>query len=289
MTRRPTQRGLGRGLSALIGEPEEGGVAPSRTVARLPIAELKPNPDQPRRRFDEGEIDELAASLRTHGIVQPLLVRPDPSGEGWQIVAGERRWRAAQKARIHDAPVVVREDLGDSDVLEIALVENVQRADLDPVEEARAYARLIRDFGHTQERLAEVVGKSRSHLANTLRLLTLPEEVLKLLGDGALTAGHARALVGVEDPGALAMEIVTRGLTVREAEALAKRGKAPPRRRTRKPGKDSDTEALEADLSAAIGMAVRIEHREGTEGAGELRIRYRTLDDLDGLCRLLTG
>jgi len=221
--------------------------------------------------------------------VQPLIVRPDPSGEGWQIVAGERRWRAAQKAQLHDVPVVIREDLTESDVLEIALVENVQRSDLNPVEEARAYSRLIDDFGHTQERLAAALGKSRSHLANTLRLLSLPEAALDLLEAGRISAGHARALIGSPDPARLAAEVAARGLSVRQTEALARRIKVDPSPKRRTTEKDPDTMALEADLTAALGLAVRIEHKSGGEGAsGELRITYKDLDELDGICRLLS-
>jgi len=293
MVKKSASRGLGRGLSALIGEPEVDTANPAgvgaATVAQVSIADLKPNPDQPRRRFDPAELDELAASLRLRGVVQPLIVRPDPSGEGWQIVAGERRWRAAQKAQLHDVPVVIREDLTESDVLEIALVENVQRSDLNPVEEARAYSRLIDDFGHTQERLAAALGKSRSHLANTLRLLSLPEAALDLLEAGRISAGHARALIGSPDPARLAAEVAARGLSVRQTEALARRIKVDPSPKRRKTEKDPDTMALEADLTAALGLAVRIEHKSGGEGAsGELRISYKDLDELDGICRLLS-
>jgi len=293
MVKKSASRGLGRGLSALIGEPEVDTANPAgvgaATVAQVSIAELKPNPDQPRRRFDPAELDELAASLRLRGVVQPLIVRPDPSGEGWQIVAGERRWRAAQKAQLHDVPVVIREDLTESDVLEIALVENVQRSDLNPVEEARAYSRLIDDFGHTQERLAAALGKSRSHLANTLRLLSLPEAALDLLEAGRISAGHARALIGSPDPARLAAEVAARGLSVRQTEALARRIKVDPSPKRRTTEKDPDTMALEADLTAALGLAVRIEHKSGGEGAsGELRITYKDLDELDGICRLLS-
>ncbi len=293
MVKKSASRGLGRGLSALIGEPEVDTANPAgvgaATVAQVSIADLKPNPDQPRRRFDPAELDELAASLRLRGVVQPLIVRPDPSGEGWQIVAGERRWRAAQKAQLHDVPVVIREDLTESDVLEIALVENVQRSDLNPVEEARAYSRLIDDFGHTQERLAAALGKSRSHLANTLRLLSLPEAALDLLEAGRISAGHARALIGSPDPARLAAEVAARGLSVRQTEALARRIKVDPSPKRRTTEKDPDTMALEADLTAALGLAVRIEHKSGGEGAsGELRITYKDLDELDGICRLLS-
>ncbi|MFO7856996.1 MAG: ParB/RepB/Spo0J family partition protein [Paracoccaceae bacterium] len=293
MVKKSSSRGLGRGLSALIGESEADAMDAegigAATVAQVSIVDLKPNPDQPRRRFDSAELDELAASLRLRGVVQPLIVRPDPSGEGWQIIAGERRWRAAQKAQLHEVPVVIREDLSESDVLEIALVENVQRSDLNPVEEARAYSRLISDFGHTQERLAAALGKSRSHLANTLRLLSLPDAALDLLEAGRISAGHARALIGSPDPARLAAEVAARGLSVRQTEALARRIKIDPSPQRRRAEKDPDTMALEADLTAALGLSVRIEHKSGSEGAaGELRIIYKDLDELDGICRLLS-
>ena len=283
MTTRPPARGLGRGLSALLGEP---GTPPSASGAEmLPIDRIRPNPDQPRRRFDDAEIEGLAGSIRERGIIQPLIVRTDPSGDGWQIVAGERRWRAAQRAQLHEVPVVVRE-LDDVTVLEIAIVENVQRADLTPVEEARGYARLIEEFGHTQDRLGEIVGKSRSHIANTLRLLALPDGVLAFLADGRLSAGHARALIGLADAEKLAAQIVAKGLSVRETEALVRANRARPRSAPRqKVEKDADTRALEADLSAALSLPVTIEHK-GEEG-GEIRVRYKTLEDLDRLCMRL--
>lgn len=284
MATRPTGKGLGRGLSALLGEPEH--VTEAQSPHHLPIDRIHPNPAQPRRRFDTAELENLAASIRERGVLQPLIVRPDPNGDGWQIVAGERRWRAAQMAQLHDVPVVVRQ-LDDAAVLEIAIVENIQRADLTPVEEARGYARLIEEFGHTQEKLGDIVGKSRSHIANTLRLLSLPDDVLALLADGRLSAGHARALIGTPNPALLALQVVARGLSVRETEALVKaaraRAAAP---RVARAEKDADTKALEADLTAALRLPVKIEHR-GEEG-GELRLRYRSLEELDGLCRLLS-
>lgn len=283
MTTRPPARGLGRGLSALLGEPD---ASPGASGAdRLPIDRIRPNPDQPRRRFDDADIEGLAASIREQGIIQPLIVRADPSGDGWQIVAGERRWRAAQRAQLHEVPVVIRE-LDDVTVLEIAIVENVQRADLTPVEEARGYARLIEEFGHTQDRLGEIVGKSRSHIANTLRLLALPDGVLAMLADGRLSAGHARALIGLPDAEKLAAQIVAKGLSVRETEALVRASRARPRSPARRTvEKDADTRALEADLSAALSLPVTIDHK-GDEG-GEIRVRYKTLEDLDGLCMRL--
>jgi ParB family chromosome partitioning protein len=285
-------RGLGRGLSALMadvaldGEGAEGGrAAPDRL---LPIEALAPNPDQPRRSFDDAALEDLAASIRTRGILQPLIVRPRVQGSAThEIVAGERRWRAAQKAQLHEVPVIVR-TLDDTEALELAIVENIQRADLSPLEEARAYRQLIERFGHTQEKLAQSLGKSRSHIANLMRLLSLPEDVLNAIEAGLLTAGHARALVTAKDPSALARQITADGLSVRQTEALAKRspGARPSARRA--PEKDADTRALEGDLAAHLKMGVTVTHKD-VDGAGELRIRYRSLDQLDALCRLLTA
>jgi len=300
--RKDTRKGLGRGLSALIGDAEA--VAPIAPAAdpvpepatapdRLAIDRIDPNPAQPRRRFDEDELADLAASIRERGILQPLIVRPDPAAPGrYQIVAGERRWRAAQAAQLHEVPVVIRE-LDDAAVLELAIIENVQRADLGPLEEAQGYAQLIERFSYTQEALARIVGKSRSHLANMLRLLALPEPVRALLEDGRLTAGHARALIGAPDPEALAREAADKGLTVRQVEQRAKRPAAGPgvgagstSAPVRPTERDADTRLLEGDLSATIGMSVRISHAGG-DGGGEVRIRYRSLEDLDRLCQRL--
>jgi ParB family transcriptional regulator, chromosome partitioning protein len=293
------RKGLGRGLSALLADigPEgaatataarPAGEAPA-PVTRLPIERLEPNPVQPRRTFDDAELDELTASIREKGVLQPLIVRPHPSREAaYEIVAGERRWRAAQRAQVHELPVVVR-DFSDAEVLEVAIIENVQRADLNPLEEAQGYRQLMDRFGHTQEKLAEALGKSRSHIANLLRLLTLPEGVLELLRSGRLTAGHARALITAPDPVALAKEVVDRDLSVRETEALARRAAAvsPARPAPGAVTKDADTRALEQDLAAALGLPVTIQHKPGGR-KGELRIRYRTLEELDGLCQLLS-
>ena len=311
MSRIPERRGLGRGLSALLGEiggeigggigeavapgagvaAPEGHIPPARPPATAPIERLHSNPDQPRRDFPELELNELAESIRQRGIIQPVVVRPDPARPGdYQIVAGERRWRAAQRARLHEIPIVVRE-LDDRAVLELAIIENVQRSDLNPIEEAGGYAQLIERFAYSQEKMSDIVGKSRSHVANTLRLLGLPEQVQQMLRSGKLSAGHARALINAPDPVALAEIAVLKGLTVRQVEELARRVAAP-RRRGRGHGgpkqKDADTRILEGDLSAAIGMAVSIEHHP-TDGGGDLRIRYRSLDELDQLCRKLAG
>ncbi len=278
------RHGLGKGLAALLGgerELLEPTAAVGSTPAQfVPIEFLRPSPFQPRRHFAEEELDALAASLREKGLLQPLLVRPAPAGApGYEIVAGERRWRAAQRAGLHELPVIVRE-LADREVLELALVENLQRADLGPLEEARAYRRLIDEFGHDQEELAELVGKSRSHVANTLRLLALPAEVAHLLESGAITAGHARALLGAPDPVALAAEVVRRQLSVRETEALVRaRASAATARRTGR-RRDPDLVAVEERLSARLGLPVVIQ--PGAKG-GRLSIRYSTLDQLEAL------
>ena len=265
------RKGLGRGLSALLDEMPE----PASEARTAPIEHLRPGQFQPRRRFDEAELGELADSIRAHGLLQPILVRRIE--DGFEIVAGERRWRAAQKAQLHEVPIVVR-DLDDGAALEVALVENVQRQDLTPLEEAEGYRRLINQFGHTQEALGRLVGKSRSHVANTLRLLDLPEQVRVMLQDGQLTAGHARAVLAAENPLQLAEKIAGGGLNVRAAERLA-RPKA-------KPVKDADTAALEQTLGQAIGLKIAIEHR--SDGSGEVRIAYRNLEQLDEVARRLS-
>lgn len=289
-------KGLGRGLSALLADissddaaasAPEAGATRAEGQSTIPIDRIHPNPDQPRRTFDEAELNDLAQSIRERGVIQPLLVRPHPGQPGaYQIVAGERRWRAAQIAAIHDLPAVVRA-LDDVDVLEIAIVENVQRSDLNPVEEATGYRQLMDRFGHTQERLAEALGKSRSHIANLLRLLTLPEPVLAHLREGTLTAGHARALVPAPDPGALARRIIDGDLSVRQTEALVKTALRPEQPPSQPETKDADTRMLESDLGAALDMKVTISHKPGKQ-AGELRIRYRTLEELDRLCGMLS-
>lgn len=291
--RKSDRRPLGRGLSALLGEPEPGAAGSEAggvgTPAGIPIDLIRPNPGQPRQSFREADLQELAASIREHGIIQPVILRPDPQKDGsFQIVAGERRWRAAQQAGLHVLPAIVRE-LDDRKILEMAIIENVQRVDLDPVEEAHGYSQLVETFGYTQEELARIVGKSRSHLANTMRLLALPESVLNMLRAGTLTAGHARALITAADPVRLAEQAVARGLSVRQVEELARKlpasdGAKAPRRA---PEKDADTRVLEGDLTAAIGMRVQIEH-VSPGGGGEVRIRYRDLDEFDRLCRKLS-
>ncbi|WP_299786694.1 ParB/RepB/Spo0J family partition protein [uncultured Marivita sp.] len=292
------RRGLGRGLSALMADIEPGADTqaqqsrrPSRT---LPIDQLFPNPDQPRRRFDAEALEDLANSIRSKGVIQPLIVRQRGSSDReYEIVAGERRWRAAQAAGVHEVPVVVR-DFSDEDVLEIAIIENIQRADLNPIEEAAGYEQLMSRFGHTQEKLAQALGKSRSHIANLLRLLNLPEDVKQFVTDGKLSAGHARALVTAPDPIALSNDIVRRGLSVRETEKLVKDALSPKTptstaRQTSSGGgtKDADTKALEGDLSAALGMKVSINHATGKD-SGTVTISYDTLEDLDALCMVLS-
>lgn len=290
------KRGLGRGLSALMSDVNNEASSstaessPRRAEQNLPIEMIAPNPDQPRRNFDNDKLEDLADSIREKGIIQPLIVRPDPADAGrFQIVAGERRWRAAQIAHLHEVPVIVRE-FDDTEVLEVAIIENIQRADLNPVEEATGYRQLIERFGHTQDQLARALGKSRSHIANQIRLLNLPPEVIDYLQRDQLSAGHARALITSDDPASLARMVVSKGLSVRETERLVKKS---PEAKSSKPNargtpvKDADTVALEGDLSANLGMKVTVNHDTGQE-SGQLTIRYTSLDDLDELCRKLT-
>ncbi|HAV07655.1 MAG TPA: chromosome partitioning protein ParB [Rhodobacteraceae bacterium] len=288
------QRGLGRGLSALMADIEQtvGASGPVNSERRnellVPIEAIHPNPDQPRRHFDADDLNDLAGSIRSKGIIQPLVVRAHPVKAGeYQIVAGERRWRASQLAQLHELPIVVRE-FSDLDVLEIAIIENIQRADLNPIEEAIGYRQLMDKFGHTQEQMAEALGKSRPHIANVLRLLALPEDVQALVISGSLSSGHARALITAPNASELARLVVARGLSVRQTEKLVKEPKAPSKERLPKIAKDADTRALEGDLSAALKMAVSIAHSPGQEG-GAITIRYRNLEQLDELCRHLAG
>ncbi|MCH8111535.1 MAG: ParB/RepB/Spo0J family partition protein [Proteobacteria bacterium] len=282
------RKGLGRGLSALLGDDDTDYAALDKVHAGrdVPIEHLRANPFQPRHRFGEEDQESLVASIREHGILQPILVRRVISeGEdagSYEIIAGERRWRAAQEARLTRVPVLIR-DFDDSEALEIALVENVQRVDLSPIEEAGGYQRLIDEFGHTQEALGQLIGRSRSHIANTLRLLNLPEEVRDMLGDGRLTAGHARALLGTEDPVGLARRIVRGGLNVRQAERMKRTGS--PKAPIEPQQKDADTLALEKNLSNALGLSVEIVH--DVQKGGSVRIKYRTLEQLDEVCRRL--
>jgi ParB family chromosome partitioning protein len=283
------RRGLGRGLSALLDEATAAGEGAAAGGREIPIEQIHRNTGQPRMDFDDAELNLLAASIREKGVLQPILVRPSPERPGeYQIVAGERRWRAAQAAGLTTVPVTLRE-LDDLETLEIAIIENVQRADLNPIEEASAYRALMERFGHTQEDVARAVGKSRSHVANAVRLLDLPERVVFLLRSHQLSAGHARAVASAADPTTLANQVVDQGLSVRAAEALARRAQsapAPERLRDEDaPRKDADTRALEEDLARTLGLVVEIAHRRG---GGELTIRYKTLEQLDDLCRRLS-
>nr|WP_263619023.1 ParB/RepB/Spo0J family partition protein [Ruegeria profundi] len=272
---------------------ETAGLAPNeprRPDMNVPIEKLHANPNQPRRTFSAERLDELAASIKEKGIIQPLIVREVRAGD-YEIVAGERRWRAAQMAQLHDIPVIVR-DFDDTEVLEVAIIENIQRADLNAVEEAAGYKQLMDRFGHTQEKLAEALGKSRSHIANLLRLLSLPQDVQTLVIQGKLSAGHARALITAENPSELAKIVVRDELSVRATEALVKKQQAgpektAPRSRNLDAGKDADTRALEKDLSAILAMKVTINHKAGSE-TGQVVLTYENLDQLDDLCAKLS-
>lgn len=294
MEKKTERRGLGRGLSALMAdvnlEPEVSTQdRPRRPDALVPVEKIIPNPNQPRRDFLPEALQELAASIRQKGVIQPLVVRAIPDTDTFEIVAGERRWRAAQLAQVHEVPVVVR-DFSDAEVIEVAIIENIQRADLNAIEEALAFRQLMDRFGHTQEKLAEALSKSRSHIANLLRLLNLPDDVQAHVREGKLSAGHARALITSANASELAKQVIARNLSVRETENLVKSpeqkgaGKASGPRG--KSDKDADTRALENDLSAHLRMQVMIDHI-GVDG-GVLSIRYRTLDELDMLCRALS-
>ena len=284
------RRGLGRGLSALLGEAtREEPIGPngerSTGVQTIPVASITPHPGQPRRHFDDAALTELAASIAARGLIQPLVVRPH--GSGFQIVAGERRWRAAQRARLHEVPVIVR-DFDEAETLEVALVENIQREDLNAIEEAEAYRRLIKDYGHSQEELGKFVHKSRSHIANLIRLLDLPPSVRDAVADGRLSMGHARALITAPDPAALAEEVIRRGLSVRETENLA-RGAKPgggKRQPANNGGGNADIEALERQLGDMLGLKVRIAH---TGNGGTISLAYSSLDQLDMICQRLSG
>ncbi len=295
---KPKSRGLGRGLSALMADvqPEQGttdlNAAPRRPDTHIPVEKIHPNPNQPRRAFNDDALAELAQSIAEKGIIQPLIVRQHPDiKDEYEIVAGERRWRASQIAKLHEVPVVIR-SYTDTEVLEVAIIENIQRADLNPVDEGAGYKQLMDKFGHTQEQLATALGKSRSHIANSMRLLSLPDSVLTYLTDGRLTAGHARALVGQEDAAKLADHIIRNQLSVRETEKLVKQGLNKPKAKKTAPTKpqikDADTVALEAELSASLRMKVTIDHKEGTE-AGKMTLNYQSLEQLDDLMRALAG
>ncbi len=288
MTDKPTR--LGRGLAALIGDMAaiEGArvTESSGGSKRLPVDFIIANRSNPRRSFDAEQLEELTNSIREKGVMSPLLVRPTDDPNIFELIAGERRWRAAQKAGLHDVPVIVRE-VDDKEALELAIIENVQRADLNPLEEALGYGQLIEQFEYTQQDLAQVIGKSRSHVANTLRLLKLPEDVRGMVSSGTLTAGHARTLITAEDPAALARQIVDKGLSVREAEALSQQRDLPKRKPAVTPAqRDADTLALERRLADALGLSVALNH---SERGGKVEIRYKTLEQLDDICLRLTG
>jgi len=289
--------GLGRGLAALLDEAVrpgagaggEGGAAPrAKGLREVEIARIRPNPAQPRTHFDEESITELAESIAKRGVLQPILLRPD--GDDFQLVAGERRWRAAQQARLHTIPAIVR-DIDDSTSAEIALIENVQRQDLSAIEEAEGYKTLVEKYGHTQEAVAQLVHKSRSHVANLLRLLDLPGSVKQLLLQGDISMGHARAIATADDAETLAREIAEKGLSVRQAEALAKRGKLPPEK-SRAPGAstsssaDPDLAALERQLGDMLGIKVKVTHNGQN---GSVTLHYSSLDQLDMICQRLSG
>lgn len=291
MTEDLSKRRLGRGLAALIGEMDkpaapadkQPAVNPDRLV---PLEFITPNPRNPRRSFGDAELMDLTQSIREHGLVQPIVVRPAGQAGLFELIAGERRWRAAQRAGLIEIPVIVR-DVNDRTALELAIIENVQRADLNPVEEALGYQQLIDEHNYTQADLGQVIGKSRSHVANTLRLLKLPEVIRDLLVDGSLSAGHARTLVTAADPAGLAKRIVEEGLSVRQAELLAQTPAKTPETKSadhRRPDRDPDTVALERTLTDIIGLKVAVAHKSR---GGEVRIAYKTLEQLDDLCRRL--
>jgi ParB family chromosome partitioning protein len=273
---------LGRGLASLIGDVGTEAADRGRGQRRVPIELINPNPHNPRRAFPDAELDELASSIRDRGIIQPIVVRPT-GRDSYEIVAGERRWRAAQRANLHDVPVVVVE-VSDGEALQLAIIENVQRADLNPIEEANAYQRLADEFGYSQDDVAKTVGKSRPHIANTLRLLRLNKPVQHLVMAGQLSAGHARMLVGLENQEVLAQQIIERGYNVRQVEAIAQERGRGSRKRTSRRGKDPDTVAFEKQLSDALGLQVSLDARG--EG-GVLRIRYRNLEQLEAVARKL--
>jgi ParB family chromosome partitioning protein len=287
LKRRPS--GLGRGLSSLLGEvaqeaPVAGGARSG--IQMLAVGSIEPHPDQPRRHFDDDALAELAESIGSRGLIQPIVVRPQ-GGNRFQIVAGERRWRAAQKARLHEVPVIIR-DFDDQETLEVSILENIQRQDLNAIEEAEAYKRLVGEFGHTQDALGKLVHKSRSHVANLLRLLDLPTSVRSLVATGELSMGHARALVSAEDPEALADEVVRRDLSVRDTEKLVRsqRPRKEGQGRVEYKGASADIEALERQLGDILGLRVKIAHRPD---GGTVSLGYSSLDQLDMICQRLSG
>jgi ParB family chromosome partitioning protein len=294
MEKKMDRRGLGRGLSALMADVNLDPVRETSGAARkldlmIPIEKIIPNPDQPRRTFQPEALQDLAHSLKQKGVIQPLILRQIRGEDRYEIVAGERRWRAAQIAQLHELPAIIRE-FSDSEVLEIAIIENIQRAELNAIEEALGYHQLMQRFGHTQEKIAEALSRSRSHIANLLRLLSLPDDVQELVKVGKLSAGHARALITTNNASELARQVAARGLSVRATEDLVRKSAIDPVKKKAAAGretKDADTRALETDLSANLLMGVSIDHMPGGDG-GKLTITYRSLDDLDLLCRALS-
>jgi ParB family transcriptional regulator, chromosome partitioning protein len=290
MERKPEKRALGRGLSELMSDVNlsGNGAAPAAADQIVPIELIHPNPLQPRKDFDPAALAELASSIQLKGIIQPLIVRPAQQAGHFEIVAGERRWRAAQIAALHKIPILIR-TLSDQEVLELAIIENIQRENLNAVEEALGYKQLMDVYGHTQEMVATALSKSRSHIANLLRLLSLPPEVQALVRNGALSAGHARALITSVNAAAMAQTVVQKGLSVRQTEELARKIRTDQPRQSKSGGfeKDADTRSIESDLSASLGMRVQITHEAGT-GKGTIAIRYGSLEDLDALCQALS-
>lgn len=292
------KRGLGRGLSALMADVQEDTPQDAGAIRQpdrmIPIEKIQPNPNQPRRIFEKDALKELAASIEEKGVIQPLILRDSPNQNGmYEIVAGERRWRASQQAKLHEVPAIIRE-FNDTEVLEVAIIENIQRSDLNPLEEARAFSQLMEKFGHTQEVLSKSLGKSRSHIANSVRLLTLPSEIQTFVERRQLSAGHARALITADDPIALAKLAIKKGLSVRDVEKMAKSysggtvsKKAGQSNRVASE-KDADTKALEQDLTANIGLKVSIEHTNSND-SGKVVISYATLEDLDTICSILSA
>lgn len=287
-TKATAQRGLGRGLSALLGEAAEAQATPSNNVSReTPIEMIHPNPNQPRRHFDRAELEVLASTIKEHGIVQPIVVRLSENGGGqYSIVAGERRWRAAQIAGLHRVPVVIRH-FDDLETLKVAIVENLQRSNLNAIEEAMAFEQLIDRFGYNQVSIGETVGRSRAYVANTIRLLTLPPEVVEMVVSGALSAGHARAALATSDPLAAANEMIAKGMSVRDAEKLSNKPSPKAKSESVKSQQDIDSIALSNDLSNTLGLEVEIKHSKKT-GVGALVLTYNNLEQLDELCRRLT-
>jgi len=289
------KRGLGRGLSALmadVNEPLNNAASVVISDQSVPIEMIVPNPNQPRKTFESLALDDLVSSIQEKGVLQPLIVRK--VGDNFEIVAGERRWRAAQRAQLHELPVIVRE-FTDTEVLEVAIIENIQRSDLNPIEEAAGYKQLMDRFGHTQEKMAEALGKSRSHIANLMRLLNLPSSIQTHVIEGRLSSGHARTLVTIEDSEALVKKIIDGGLSVRQTEMLVKKSQErrdPAGQNVRLPQnkteKDADTRALEEDLGAATGVKVSLSHKPNAE-SGQLTLHYSSLEQLDDLCRKLSG